>query len=79
MQKSNSKINNEIKMPKPSVIYSEKFRVGLASGVASIVVFVLSFYLADFSETTGTRDIGMVFAVLVGIVPYHLSYFFPVV
>ena len=72
MQKSNSKTNRETNIPKPSIIHSEKFRVGLASGVASIVVFVLSFYLSDFSETTGTRDIGMVFAILVGIVPITL-------
>ena len=59
-------------IPKPSLIYSEKFRIGIASAVASIVVLTLSFYLSDFSETNSTRNIGIVFGVLVGVLPLTL-------
>ncbi len=59
-------------VPKPSIIYSEKFRIGIASAVASIVVLTLSFYLSDFSETTSTRDVGIVFGILVGLLPMAL-------
>lgn len=73
MQKSktfNQKTKNE--PPKLSIIYSEKFRIGIASGIASLIVFILSFYLSDFSETNGTRDVGIIFGVLVGVIPLAL-------
>jgi len=62
----------DVEAPKPSLIHSEKFRVGIGSAVASVVVFVSSFYLSGFSETTSTRDVGIIFAILVGIVPLTL-------
>jgi len=62
----------DVEAPKPSVIYSEKFRVGIGSAVTSVIVFILSFYLSGFSETTSTRDVGIIFAILVGIVPLTL-------
>lgn len=65
-----SKSNKDL--PKPSLIYSEKFRIGIASAVASIVIITLSFYLSEFSETDSTRNIGIVFGILAGIVPLVL-------
>jgi len=59
-------------IPKPSLIYSEKFRIGIASAVASIVIITLSFYLSEFSETDSTRNIGIVFGILAAIVPLVL-------
>ena len=59
-------------LPKPSLIYAEKFRIGIASAVASIVILSLSFYLSDFSETDSTRNIGIVFGILAGVVPLTL-------
>lgn len=65
-------MKNNDELPKPSKIYSEKFRIGIASGVASIVVFSLSFYLSDFSETNSTRDIGIIFGILTAVIPLAL-------
>jgi len=62
----------DAEVPKPSLIHSEKFRIGIGSAVASVIVFILSFYLSGFSETTGTRDVGIIFAILIGIVPLTL-------
>ena len=65
-------MKNNDELPKQSIIYSEKFRIGIASGVVSIVVFSLSFYLSDFSETTSTRDIGIIFGILIAVIPLAL-------
>jgi len=62
----------DVEAPKPSLFHSEKFIVGIGSAVASVIVFVSSFYLSGFSETTSTRDVGIIFAILVGIVPLTL-------
>lgn len=70
VKRRKSKSDNGI--PKPSLIYSEKFRIGIASVVASIVILTLSFYLSEFSETDSTRNIGIVFGILAGIVPLVL-------
>ncbi len=72
MSKTTEIKKTDVEAPKPSFIHSEKFKVGISSAVASVVVFVLSFYLSGFSETTSTRDIGIIFAILVGIVPLTL-------
>ena len=73
MQKSNihNRKNND-ELPKPSKIYSEKFKIGIASGIAGTIVFFLSFYLSNFSDTNSTRDIGFIFAVLVAVLPLAL-------
>ncbi len=73
MQKSDThNIKNNNELPKPSKIYSEKFRIGIASGIAGTIVFFLSFYLSNFSDTNSTRDIGFIFAVLVAVLPLAL-------
>lgn len=72
MSKSSQIKKTDVESPKPSLIHSEKFRVGIGSGVASAVVFILSFYFTEFSETTGIRDVGIIFAILVAIVPLTL-------
>ena len=48
MQKSNVKSPKELPMPKPGLIHSEKFRIGIGSAVAASVVLFLSFYLSEF-------------------------------
>ena len=72
MAKSNLTSKKELPMPKPSFIHSEKFRIGIASGIASAVVLFLSFNLSGLSETTAIRDVGIVFGILIGIVPLTL-------
>jgi len=73
LQKSNiHNIKNNDELPKPSMIYSERFRIGIASGIAGTIVFFLSFYLSNFSDTNSTRDIGFIFAVLITVLPLAL-------
>ena len=73
MQKSNiHNVKNSDELPKPSMIYSERFRIGIASGIAGTIVFFLSFYLSNFSDTNSTRDIGFIFAVLITVLPLAL-------
>jgi len=72
LSKSTEIKKTDVEAPKPSVIYSEKFRVGIGSAVTSVIIFILSFHLSGFSETTSTRDVGIIFAILVGIVPLTL-------
>lgn len=72
MSKTTEIKKTDVEVPKPSLIHSEKFRIGIGSAVASVIVFILSFYLSGFSETTGTRDVGIIFAILIGIVPLTL-------
>ena len=73
MQKSNThNIKNNDESLKPSMIYSERFRIVIASGIAVTIVFFLSFYLSTFSDTNSTRDIGFIFAVLVAVLPLAL-------
>jgi len=73
LQKSNThNIKNNDESLKPSMIYSERFRIGIASGIAGTIVFFLSFYLSNFSDTNSTRDIGFIFAVLVAVLPLAL-------
>ncbi len=72
MSKTTEIKKTDAEVPKPSLIHSEKFKIGIGSAVASVIVFILSFYLSGFSETTGTRDVGIIFAILIGIVPLTL-------
>ncbi len=72
MSKTTEIKKTDVEVPKPSLIHSEKFKIGIGSAVASVIVFILSFYLSGFSETTGTRDVGIIFAILIGIVPLTL-------
>ncbi len=72
MSKTTEIKKTDVEVPKPSLIHSEKFRIGIGSAVASAIVFILSFYLSGFAETTGTRDVGIIFAILIGIVPLTL-------
>ena len=73
MQKSNThSLKKKVELPKPSIIYSDKFRIGIASAVASVVVFIVSYSISSVSEFNITRDVGFVFAILVGVVPLAL-------
>jgi len=73
LQKSNThNVKNNEKLPKPSKIYSEKLKIGIASGIAGTIIFLLSFYFSNFSDTNSTRDIGFIFAVLVAVLPLAL-------
>lgn len=61
----------EIVMPKLPMVKSEKFRVIIISAIASVIVISSSFYLSDSIQLI-TRDIGIIFGILAGIIPLTL-------
>jgi len=67
-----NKASKEAKLPKPSLIYSEKFRIGIGSLAASLVILVISLSISNPADTTGTRSVGIVFSLLAAIVPLAL-------
>ena len=69
--KKNSLKNGEL--PKPSIYYSDKFKIGIASLIAAIFIFFVSNTISDlYSETNSIKEVGTVFALLAGIVPLTL-------
>ena len=79
MQKSEATKSNKKnswkdgELPKPSIYYSDKFKIGIASLIAAIFIFLVSSSISDiYSETNSIRDVGTVFAILAGIVPLTL-------
>jgi flagellar protein FlaJ len=56
-------------IPKPSIIYTQKFRVGAPSAAVGVIIVILSLYFQGFSDNTSIRDIGVIFGVLTAVVP----------
>jgi flagellar protein FlaJ len=71
MQKASSHIkkNDLVTIPKPSFIYSQKFRIGVPSVIVGMGIILASLYFVGFSENTSIRDVGVIFGVLAMIVP----------
>ena len=71
MQKASSHIkkNDLATIPKPSFIYSQKFRIGVPSAIVGMGIILASLYYVSFSENTSIRDVGVIFGVLAMIVP----------
>jgi flagellar protein FlaJ len=71
MQKASShtKKNDLATIPKPSFIYSQKFRVGVPSVIVGMGIILASLYFVGFSENTSIRDVGVIFGALAMIVP----------
>jgi len=67
-----NKTSKEVKLPKPSLIYSEKFRIGIGSLAVSLVILFLSLSLSNPDDTSGTRSVGIVFSLLAAVVPLAL-------
>ena len=60
-------------LPTPSIFYSDRFKLGVASLIAALFIFFISSTISDlFSETNSIKDVGAVFAILAGIVPLTL-------
>ncbi|KKL64058.1 hypothetical protein LCGC14_2168840 [marine sediment metagenome] len=79
MQKSEATKSNkknswkDEELPKPSIYYSDKFKIGVASLIAAIFIFFVSSTISDmYSESNNIRDVGTVFAILAGVVPLTL-------
>jgi flagellar protein FlaJ len=67
MQRSTRK-KNELE-PKKSIFENQILKSAIFSLVASISVIMISFEIAEFSSSTSIRDIGLIFGVMVGIIP----------
>ncbi len=61
----------QIELPKLPIIKSEKFRVIIISAIASAFVISSSFYLSGSIQLI-TRDIGIIFGILAGVIPLTL-------
>ncbi len=55
--------------PKKSILKNEILKSAIFSIVASISVISMSFYFSEYSDSTTIRDVGLIFGILVGIVP----------
>jgi flagellar protein FlaJ len=55
--------------PKQSILKNEILKTVIFSLVASISVLSMSFYFSEFSNSTTIRDVGLIFGILVGIIP----------
>lgn len=66
------KTSKEKQLPKVSLYYSPKFRVGMISLVVSLAILVVSLTITNEADVTGTRSVGLVFSLLAGIVPLAL-------
>ena len=55
--------------PTQSIFKNEILKTLTFSLIASITVLSMSFYFSEYSESTTIRDVGLIFGILVGIVP----------
>jgi len=55
--------------PMQSILKNEILKTLVFSLIASISVLSTSFYISEWSESTSIRDVGLIFGILVGIVP----------
>ena len=55
--------------PKESILKNEMLKTATFSIIASISVISMSFYFSEFSDSTTIRDVGLIFGILVGIIP----------
>jgi len=55
--------------PTQSIFKNEILKTLTFSLIASITVLSMSFYFSEYSESTSIRDVGLIFGILVGIVP----------
>lgn len=56
-------------MPSKPFWYKEIFRIGILAVISSIAVILISIQLSTFSNNTSIRDIGVIFGVLLGVIP----------
>jgi len=55
--------------PRKSILKNEILKTASFSIIASISVISMSFYFSGFSESTTIRDVGLIFGILVGVIP----------
>jgi flagellar protein FlaJ len=55
--------------PTTSILNSHILRTITFSLIASISVLSMSFYFSEYSNSTTIRDVGLIFGIMVGIIP----------
>ena len=55
--------------PNESILKSNILRTLTFSLIASISVLSMSFYFSEYSDSTTIRDVGLIFGIMVGIIP----------
>ncbi|MCH7647495.1 MAG: type II secretion system F family protein [Thaumarchaeota archaeon] len=68
MQRVKRKQEKELE-PTQSILKNDIVKTVSFSIIASISVLSMSFYFSEYSESTTIRDVGLIFGILVGIVP----------
>ncbi|MCV0430204.1 type II secretion system F family protein [Nitrosopumilus sp.] len=73
VKRKNTKKQNQKKFralePKESILSNNILRTIAFSLIGSISVLSMSFYLSEFSNSTTIRDVGLIFGIMVGIIP----------
>lgn len=64
-------LGSNVQIPTIPLLKTEKFKVIVISAVASTFVILFSFYLSNVIQSV-TRDIGIIFGVLAGVIPLTL-------
>ncbi len=67
-RKQNRKQGKELE-PTQSILKNDILRTLSFSLIASISVLSMSFYFSEYSNSTTIRDVGLIFGILVGIIP----------
>ena len=70
-RKQKEKLEKELE-PTQSILKNNILRTVSFSIIASISVLSMSFYFSEFSESTTIRDVGLIFGILVGIIPFTI-------
>ena len=67
-KKQPNKVRGELE-PKESILNSPILKTIAFSLIASISVLSMSFYFSEYSDSSTIRDIGLIFGIMVGIIP----------
>lgn len=74
MQKANPRMKKRqpVKMPKLSLIHSKAFKIALPTGIAGTMVSIFSLYFSDLLGVSSLQDVGVIFGILIAVVPLTL-------
>ncbi len=74
MQKASPRVKKKYstEAPKPSFIHSDKFKIGVPTSIAGLIVVMVTQYMSQFNITDSLSELGIIFGILIGIVPLTL-------
>jgi flagellar protein FlaJ len=72
MQRIDKKREDKDLEPTQSILKKDILKTLVFSIVASISIITMSVYFSEYSESTTIRDVGLIFGILVGIVPFTI-------